>query len=123
MTRLAFSLTDASRRTAIEAIVAAPDGMEVIIQKPKRNLEQNARLWATLTDISKQVDWYGQRLSQEEWKDVLTAGLKRQKVVRGIDGGFVVIGARTSEMTVTEMSELLELATAFAVQQGVRLTA
>lgn len=122
-TRLAFFLTPTSRRHAIQAVADAPDDMEVIIQKPKRNLEQNARLWATLTDISKQVDWYGQRLSQEEWKDVLTAGLKRQKVVRGIDGGFVVIGARTSEMTVTEMSELLELATAFAVQQGVRLTA
>lgn len=116
-------VSEQARRNCLSAIVAAPDDMEVIIQKPKRNLEQNARLWATLTDISKQVDWYGQRLSQEEWKDVLTAGLKRQKVVRGIDGGFVVIGARTSEMTVTEMSELLELATAFAVQQGVRLTA
>lgn len=88
-----------------------------------RSLQANARMWAMLSDLSRQVVWYGQKLAAEEWKDVMTAGLKRQKVVPGIDGGFVVIGARTSKMTVKEVAELMELMEAFGAQQGVRFTA
>jgi hypothetical protein len=76
-------------------------------------------MWATLTDVSNQVDWHGNKLTPDEWKDVFTAALKSQKVVPGIDGGFVVIGARTSQMTIAEMSEVIELATAFGAQNGV----
>jgi hypothetical protein len=43
--------------------------------------------------------------------------------VPGIEGGFVVIGAHTSKMTVPEMTELIELSTAFGTQQGVKFRA
>ena len=76
-----------------------------------------------LTDVSRQVIWHGQRLSKEEWKDVFTAAMKRQKVVPGIDGGFVVLGSSTRRMTVAEMGELMELMEAFGTQQGVQFTA
>jgi hypothetical protein len=88
-----------------------------------RSLEQNRMMWANLEDIAQQVVWYGVKLTKEEWKDVLTAALKKQKVVPGIEGGFVVIGARTSKMTVPEMTELIELSTAFGTQQGVKFRA
>jgi len=88
-----------------------------------RSLEQNRMMWANLEDIAQQVTWYGVKLTKEEWKDVLTAALKKQKVVPGIEGGFVVIGARTSKMTVPEMTELIELSTAFGTQQGVKFRA
>ena len=88
-----------------------------------RSLEQNRLMWANLEDIAQQVIWYGQKLDKQEWKDVLTAGLKKQKIVPGIEGGFVVIGARTSKMTVAEMNELIELATMFGTQQGVKFRA
>lgn len=84
-----------------------------------RNLEQNAKMWATLADISEQVDWYGKKLTPKEWKCVLSASLKKQSVVPGIDGGFVVLGQSTSKMTIAEMSEMIELAIAFGAQQGV----
>lgn len=51
----------------------------VCIQEMTRTLEQNARMWATLTDISKQVIWHGLTLTNEEWKHVFTATLKGQK--------------------------------------------
>lgn len=76
-----------------------------------------------LRDVSRQVVWHGQKLADSEWKDVFTAALKRQKVVPGIDGGFVVLGASTSRMSVAEMAELQELMEAFGSQQGVRFTA
>ena len=88
-----------------------------------RSLSQNRMMWANLEDIAQQVVWYGVKLTKEEWKDVLTAALKKQKVVPGIEGGFVVIGARTSKMTVPEMTELIELSTAFGTQQGVKFRA
>ena len=104
---------------ALEAVKAAPDGWLVRLQPETRSTAQNARLWAMLTEISRQVDWYGQRLSQDEWKDVFSAALKRQKVVPGLDGGFVVCGQRTSRMTKPEMSEMQELMAAFGTERGV----
>lgn len=81
---------------------------------------QNRRLWSMLSDLSCQVEWHGEKLTAEEWKDVLTACLKKQKSVPGIDGGFVVLGARTSKMTKREMVELQDLIEAFGAQQGVQ---
>lgn len=113
----------AARQAAMRQISQAPEGYVCIVKEATRSLEQNARLWAMLTDVSNQVDWYGQTLTPEEWKDVLTAAMKKQKVVPGIDGGFVVVGARTSKMGVREMGELMELIEAFGAQHGVRFSA
>lgn len=73
-----------------------------------------------LTEISCQVVWHSQKLEPAEWKDVFTAALKRQKVVPGIDGGFVVLGSSTSSLTKGEMSELMELMAAFGAGRDVR---
>lgn len=93
------------------------------IRPEKRSDAQNRRLWAMLADISAQVDWYGHKLTTDEWKDVFSASLKRTKVVPGLDGGFVVCGQSTSKMTKAEMCELQELMEAFGAEKGVRFTA
>lgn len=103
----------------IKASLMAGRRLVIEVRPETRSLAQNARLWAMLTDISEQVDWYGNRLTPEEWKDVMTAALKKQKAVPGIDGGFVVVGARTSGMTKAEMSDLQELMSAFGAERGV----
>ena len=90
------------------------------LRPEKRSDAQNRRLWSMLTDISEQVEWHGHRLTDEEWKDVFTAALKRTKVVPGLDGGFVVCGQSTSRMTKAEMAELQTLMEAFGAQQEVR---
>jgi len=73
-----------------------------------------------LTEVAHQVDWYGQKLTPEDWKDVFTAALRRARVVPGIDGGFVPLGMRTSDMSKGEMSALFELIEAFGAERGVR---
>ena len=93
------------------------------VKQSTRSLEQNARMWAMLTEISEQVEWYGQRLTAEEWKDVFSAAMKRAKVVPGIDGGFVVCGQSTSKMTRAEMSEMQQLMEAFGAERGVKFSA
>lgn len=106
----------------IKANLLAGHRIIVEAKTETRTLAQNRRLWAMLRDIAGQVEWYGHRLSDEEWKDVLTASLRKQRAVPGIDGGFVVLGMRTSKMTVQEMTELQDLAEAFGAQQGVKFT-
>lgn len=118
-----YALSLISRRAKQEAhawIEKAPLGavLKLIIGKG-RTTDQNSKMWACLTDISRQVTWHGQKLTPDDWKDVLTAALKRSRVVPGIDGGFVVLGQRTSEMTKADFIELIELITAFGAQHGV----
>src|SRR5581483_7572818 len=87
-----------------------PTGTTVEFRAPRRSLDQNSLMWTLLGYISKQVEWYGQKLSSEDWKGVLTASLRRTRVVPGIDvGTFVALGMRTSQMTKDELSELIEL--------------
>lgn len=107
----------------LKAMLMAGHRMVVEVKPETRSLEQNARLWAMLTEISQQVDWYGNRLTPEEWKDVFSAAMKRAKVVPGLDGGFVVCGQSTSKMTRTEMSEMQSLMEAFGAERGVRFSA
>ena len=89
--------------------VMAGHRLTLEIRPEKRSDAQNRRLWSMLSDISEQVDWHGHRLTPAEWKDVFTAAIKRTKVVPGLDGGFVVCGQSTSQMTKREMSELQQL--------------
>lgn len=109
-----------ARRNAAQACAEAPDGYVVTIQEPTRTLEQNALLWPLLQDVARQVDWYGEKLTDEDWKDMFTAALKgHQRTTRGIDGRFVVFGQRTSKMGKKEFSDLIELIYAFGAEKGV----
>jgi hypothetical protein len=93
--------------------------MAEVMEKPRRTVDQNKLMWALLSDVSRQVVWHGQKLEPGEWKDVFTAALKRQKVVPGLEGGFVVLGTSTSRMTRQELSELVELIYAFGSDKEV----
>lgn len=104
----------------IKPFLVAGHRLTLEVKKDTRTLQQNALMFALLTDISNQVDWYGNKLTPEEWKDVLSASLRKQKAVPGINGGFVVLGLRTSKMTIAQMAEMIELCYAFGSQQGVK---
>lgn len=111
---------DIARSRAVQAVQNAPAGYHVEIREANRNLEQNAAMWAMLTDISEQVLWHGIKLTPEEFKDLLSAGLVKSRVVPNIEGnGFVILGQRTSKMTKREMSDLLELISAFGAERSV----
>lgn len=105
--------------TAAKAMLMAGHRMVVELRQETRTDAQNRRLWAMLTEISRQVEWYGQKLTPDEWKDIFSAAMNKQKVVPGLDGGFVVMGQRTSKMTKGEMSDMQELMAAFGAERGV----
>lgn len=107
----------------LKSALMAGHRMVLEVKPSTRSLEQNARLWAMLGDISRQVDWYGRKLTPDEWKHVFSAALKKQEVVPGIDGGFVVLGLSTSKMTKAEMCDLQTLIEAFGAERNVRFSA
>lgn len=123
MSKRTFILVhDEARRNAAQCVQNAPQGYSVTIAEPTRSLEQNALMWPLLGCLSKQVDWHGAKLSDEDWKDMLTASLRKQRVSPGIDGGFVVFGERTKTYSKAQFSELIELIYAFGTQHGVDFT-
>lgn len=119
---------DQARRNAAQVVMQAPEGYRVEVKARTRSLAQNDTMWSILTDISRQVEFIVNgtlvKVSPEEVKDILTASLTREtRMAMGIDGGMVLLGQRTSKMTVRQMSELMELAWAFGGQKGVEWSA
>ena len=109
--------------TALRECLLNGEIVEVQVKpwEPTRTSEQNRKMWSLLTDISEQVEWYGQHYSPADWKDILTAGLKReQRLAPGVHGGLVALGSQTSKMSVREMVELIEFIQWFAVDKGVK---
>ena len=115
----------AARRNAADAVMRAPDDHMVAISEPNRTLEQNAAQWPILEAFSTQLTWpvNGEmvRMSEEEWKDVLTAAFKQEtaRLAKGINGGVVMLGARTSKFGKREFSDWLEFLHATAAHYGV----
>lgn len=112
--------TPIERRRAHVWIDSAPPGTKIAFRKgDARSLDQNALMWARLTEISRQVVWHGMKLTPDDYKDMFTAVLRKAVAVPGIDGGFVVLGLHTSNMTKSEMADMLTLMEAFAAEHGV----
>jgi len=112
---------DADRNLIARWARNVPEGTTVEFRAPRRSNDQNALMWSLLSQISKSVDWYGQKLTSDDWKDVLTASLRRARVVPGIDAGsFVPLGMRTSQMNKQELAELIELVYAFGAEHEVK---
>lgn len=98
-----------------------PLGTTVEFRAPRRSSDQNNLMWSLLTQISKQVEWFGKKRSPEDWKDLATAALRGAEFVPGITPGTVVpLGMRTSQMTSAEISELIESLYAFGAERGVK---
>ncbi len=112
--------SEADRKLILDWAYRAPKGTTVTFKADSRSPEQNDLMWARLTDISRAVAWYGRKLKPEDWKTIFTASLRKSDVIPGIDPGTVVpLGLSTSDMTVSEMTALLDLIDAFAAERGV----
>lgn len=82
----------------------------IVLDRVKRSLAQNAKLWPMLEDIRKhQPLWHQREMSTWDYKDLFTSAIKGQDLIPNIDGnGFVALGERTSEYNKAQMSELIE---------------
>jgi len=100
---------------------SAPWGTRITFQEAKRSNDQNAKMWAMLTEVARQVKWHGQKLSPDDWKLVFLAALKAElRIVPNLDGtGFVQLGRSSSDLSVSEMADLIDLIAAFGAREGV----
>lgn len=121
MSRATVILKDSNtRKTATDWVSKAPAGTVVEFRRSKRTLDQNARMWAMLTDVARQLKWHGERLQPDDWKLLFMDALGREnRVVPGINGGIVSLGMSSSKLTKDEMSVLMELIAAFGANHGV----
>ena len=99
----------------------------ITAREETRNSEQNALMWVWLQAFSEQLQWPVNgamvKLEPEEWKDVLSAAYKQEtaRLAMGLNGGFVLLGLRTSKMGKREFAEFLDFVQATAALRGVVL--
>jgi hypothetical protein len=122
MSRYFLTLRSTVDKARVHKIVdAAPLGTRVEVKAAKRSLPQNDRMWAMLTDVAQQVPWHGVRLRPDDFKLIFLDALKRElRMVPNLDGtGFVNLGRSSSDLSKSEMSDLMELIAEFGARHGV----
>lgn len=108
---------------AAKALLMAGHRLIVEVRTDTRTLAQNRLLWSVMGDLSEQVKWCGKKLTPEGWKEWLTGHLDGQELLPNMDGtGFISItsGKSTRQMTVKEMTAVIDLAHAFGAERGVK---
>jgi len=112
--------TEPDRSRVAQWAAKAPIGTRVEFKASKRSIPQNDRMWAMLTDVATQLPWHGSKMTPDDWKLVFLDALKREvRTVPNIDGsGFVALN-RSSDLSKEEMSDLMELISAFGARHGV----
>ncbi|MBP5060222.1 recombination protein NinB [Pseudomonas chlororaphis] len=111
---------DRSRAIQILQRVDLTHGITWTMKEEVRSDAKNRRMWAMLRDISKQVEWYGQKLSDEDWKHVFSASVEKQRAVPGLDGGFVVLGVSTRSKPKKWFNDMFMVMEAFGAEHQVR---
>lgn len=111
------------RKLASAAIAAAPDGSIVKLEGPKRTLAQNARMWAMLTDLSRQRP-EGRCYTPETWKCLVMHACGHEVTfIPGLSGEPFPLGFRSSKLTKEQMAELIEWIEAYGAEHGVKFHA
>ncbi len=112
----------------LKAALIAGHKMQVVVKKATRSNEQNALLHALLSDIARQKEWAGRKRDVDTWKRLLTAAWCRARnehveILPAIDGhGVDIVFRRTSQMTVHEMTELIDFIQAWCAHNGIAYT-
>lgn len=121
MSRALVTINTAADRDRVAAWAKqAPPGTRVEFKETKRNIPQNDRMWAMLTDVARQLDWHGQKLTPDDWKLVFLDALKGElRIVPNIAGNGFVNLRRSSDLSKEEMSGMMELIAAFGAEHGI----
>jgi len=112
---------DSIRARAARWIASAPKDTRVEFKAPKRTTDQNARMWAMLTDISRQKEHCGRKYTPDQWKILVMHACGREvQFIPALDGKtFLPWGQSSSDLSKDEMSELIEFLFAWGAENGV----
>lgn len=108
-----------TRQGIKDEIDALPDGFEVVIREPKRTMDQNAKLWAMLSDVADAAP-DGRQWSTETWKAAFMQALGHEvRWVQGLRGDPLPLGFRSSRMSRQQMADLITEIYRYGDEHGV----
>lgn len=109
----------AQRGLAHKLIDAAPVGAVVNVREATRNREQNARMWAMLSDVSRAKP-EGRTHTPEVWKSLFMHALGYEiRFEMGLSGEPFPMGFRSSRLTVRQMADLITFIAEYGDRHGI----
>ena len=116
-------LSDASRRLAHTLVDKAPIGALCNVREATRSGEQNAKMWAMLSDISRAKP-EGRKWTTDTWKAAFMHSLGHQvQFAEGLDGsGPFPVGFRSSHLSKAQMADLITVIQEYGDRHGVEWT-
>lgn len=111
---------DVQRRLAKDLIDRAPTDARIEIKEASRSGDQNAKMWAMLSDVSRSKP-EGRRWTKETWKCAFMHALGHQvQFCEGLDdSGPFPLGFRSSRLTVRQMADLITCIQEYGDRHGV----
>lgn len=110
---------DVQRQLAKNLIDKAPKDAVVNIRQAKRTNDQNAKMWAMLSDISRAKP-EGRTKTPEVWKELFMHACGHEtRFEMGLNGEPFPAGFRSSNLTVSQMSDLIEFIYSYGAEHGV----
>lgn len=110
----------AQRDLAKGLVDRAPPYAVIAIREATRTSDQNAKMWAMLSDVARAKP-QGRVLPTEIWKALFMAECgHKMRFEPSLDGeGVIAIGYRSSRLTKAEMSDMIECIYAYGAEHGV----
>lgn len=100
-----------------------PVGTRIEFKETKRSVPQNDRFYAMLTDIAAEMKKRGRDHDVAQWKTIFMAAFGLEvKFLPSLDQKtFIPLGHSSSDLSVKEMSDLMEWMAAWAAENGITL--
>ena len=113
--------SETQRRLAKALIDAAPLDAVVTVKEGTRTADQNAKMWAMLSDIARAKP-EGRSMSPETWKAAFMSALGHEIIWQpGIEGAPPFpAGFRTSKLSKAQMADLITFIQEYGDRHGVR---
>lgn len=123
MAQTVILVGDSQRSFAKQLIDKAPKNAVVSIKEATRSTDQNSKMYAMLSDISRAKP-DGRRWTPDTWKAAFMHSTGHQvQFCEGLDdSGPFPLGFRSSRLTVKQMSDLIEVIYEYGSRHGVRWT-
>lgn len=108
------------RKRAADWALRTPDDWHILFREPNRTNDQNAKMWAMLNDIAAS-EMLGRKHTPDDWKAIMMNGCGWEvQFLEGMDGRPFPSGFKSSQMTVKQMTDLIEYMQAEGDLHGVK---
>jgi hypothetical protein len=128
MDKVTIFLNRTNRRLAADAVHSRPDGHVLVLQEPTRTVRQNSLLHSLFSQISKQAEFHGRRLTPTQWKTLIISahavatGIGAE-MVPGLEGEWVNLRESSAQMGVKRLNSLIEYTLSWCADNDIRIVA